>query len=425
MRLSRSNLLAITVAAWALLGVTVAVLVWQLLASPTHRIPSKFLVPSGVVGIVLAITGLFLATPKLALAGMYGVKNAKDRFDIENETRKTLAIILGGASFLIGSYISWQTYQETQSKDVKELLSKSVEQLANAKASIRMGGLQGLMSVMKATSNQKDRQDYLSVVTLLTTYLHDHSPRQSADKSAAGYEVCEGDSDLAKGKLPSGAWIDEGLIMRPDIFRALNILGNRPQLSSSYSDAMDLSFLNLCGVFVQAGHFEWAYMADSNLRRSNFQYDHLQHAQLDDVLADDLLYKGVARPTTFNCSHMEDAILSNARLRGAIFSHANLERASLNGVRAPGAQFLGANLAHANLRDANLHRALFNGANLQAVQLDSKTDLTGADLSDVFGLTNDDLDRSGAKMDQDTRKPTKYRDPKEWTGDAVCRSDTK
>jgi uncharacterized protein YjbI with pentapeptide repeats len=244
----------------------------------------------------------------------------------------------------------------------------------------------------------------------LTTYLHDHSLRRPEGTYSDGTVNCEGDVDLSKAKLSSGVWLLGGLVQRPDIKQALKIIGGRPYPSTSSAEALDLSSLNLCGATAEDGRFEYAFFIGSNLRGGRFQRDYFDHAQFNDVNADDIKVADTSQPVTFTYSRMRCAVFSNGHFRGAAFNDADLEGASFNGSMLSGAYFAssnlrnvnfqGANLHNANFDGANMHNANFNGANMEGIKLDKDTDLTGADFRGVFGLSQDDVTKSGAKIDQ-------------------------
>ena len=91
--------------------------------------------------------------------------------------------------------------------------------------------------------------------------------------------------------------------------------------------------------------------------------------------------------------------------RGTSFSHAELQDALLSGADLTGASFYESDLRDADLKGAVLRGAHLNRSNLQGVKIDDKTDLSGADLSDVVGLCVDDIIAAGVITDKDTKSP--------------------
>jgi len=100
-------------------------------------------------------------------------------------------------------------------------------------------------------------------------------------------------------------------------------------------------------------------------------------------------------------ARMAHSDLSRAELRQANLSKALLIRSNMNACSAEGASFVSAilteaDLRGANLRGANLHFAMLKDANLSGADLEDAdltfTDLRGANLSEVRGLSQKQID---------------------------------
>ena len=160
---------------------------------------------------------------------------------------------------------------------------------------------------------------------------------------------------------------------------------------------------------------------DQDLRRANLSGTNLRDAKMVGVILGE---QDVDR----------GANLSGARLSGADFSRAHLGYADLSDVYADRPIFAGA-----KLRQATLHYAIFNNADLSGADLSyadlfeatlrgadlsgatlDLADLTGAHLSQVDGLTQDELDKACASSDnQPTIQDSDDSDTKrslEWRG---------
>jgi hypothetical protein len=90
-------------------------------------VPNSYTV--GVLVLVACVTtsGLLYSAPKLQAAAMTTLTE-KERFDVENESRKTMAQILGGAVLIAGLYFTWRTTRvsevnliETQRQEAAKL----------------------------------------------------------------------------------------------------------------------------------------------------------------------------------------------------------------------------------------------------------------------------------------------------------------
>lgn len=87
----------------------------------------------------------------------------------------------------------------------------------------------------------------------------------------------------------------------------------------------------------------------------------------------------------FDAADMAGVLLMNAKLNDGSFVYTNLSGAQLNNADLSGADLTNAWLNHAQLQGAKLGNANLTGAKLRGVQLH------GADLSQVVGLTQDQL----------------------------------
>ena len=87
----------------------------------------------GVIITVALVTGILWKVPQLQVN--YADIPANDRFNSENEARKTLATILGAIVLLGGAYFTWRNIhlvQEGQITDGSQRLLSSLERLTLA-----------------------------------------------------------------------------------------------------------------------------------------------------------------------------------------------------------------------------------------------------------------------------------------------------
>ena len=106
---------------------------------------------------------------------------------------------------------------------------------------------------------------------------------------------------------------------------------------------------------------------------------------------------------TLRNAYLIDADLRGADLSDAVLVQVRLDGATLFDADLTGADLTGAKLAGARLRAANLGGALLPGADITDADL-SGTDLRGTDLSEVLGLTSEQIDK--ARINDHTRLPT-------------------
>jgi hypothetical protein len=81
----------------------------------------------GVLGLGLVVLILLWGLPKWQAARL-GLP-PKERFELENEARKTLAQIIGGAAILTGLYFTWGTLEVNREGQITERFTHAIDQL--------------------------------------------------------------------------------------------------------------------------------------------------------------------------------------------------------------------------------------------------------------------------------------------------------
>ena len=281
----------------------------------------------------------------------------KVMFDVENESRKTLAQILGGiAAFVAFYFFMWQKNRLEQEGQITDRLSKAVEQLGNSALSIRFGGIYALERIARDSA-----ADHWSVMQVLTAYVRE----KTKPKSASGMAT------MASSPTETGE--KEEITPPTDIQAILTMIALRDHVDMEERGGkrLDLSNCDLRG----------AYLGKKDEREINLQR------------------------INFSNSDLAKADLIGANLQGTNLGSANLDGADLRGVNLDGADLSGANLQGADLREANFQQgADLSGANLQGADLRwaklQRADLSGANLQGAFlyeaNLQGADL--SGAKI---------------------------
>lgn len=289
----------------------------------------------------------------------------EEKLKLENETRKIMAEILGGACILIGLIFTWETVRSTaeslrvsqegllvsqkslqvaQESQYNEQFTRAIEQLGKldevgkeSQLAIRLGGIRGLERLA-----QTSEQDYWPIMDILTTHIREQARWLANPKETA--------TDSTGPKA--------------DIAAMLNVLGNR---SKSYGKGESRP-LDLSG---------------ADLRRAN-----LERFNFDNAI--------------FRATHLENAFLKESKLNQAILTLAYLNEADLERAQLNGADLTGANLSGANLSGAALRGAVLNAANFSGATLDG-AELFGVDLRSVRNLTRQQI--QNAKTDHTTQLP--------------------
>jgi Pentapeptide repeats (8 copies) len=250
-------LLAMTIVLWSLPG-------W-LLAALT--LLERHLPLVGVLGGGLTILMLLWGLPKWQATRLD--LPPKERFELENEARKTLAQIIGGAVLIAGLFFTWANLkitQETATKNqeltregqITERFTHAVDQLGAIdpegapKLESRLGGIYALKRVAK-----ESERDHWTIMRILTAYIGLHAPWDPMDTQPA-----EKDEPLAK--------------RAPDIQAALDVLGWRTRAYEQEDERLSLWHVNLYRAHLSWANLERAYLGGANLRRADLRHAHLQ-----------------------------------------------------------------------------------------------------------------------------------------------------
>jgi uncharacterized protein YjbI with pentapeptide repeats len=294
------------------------------------------------------------------------ISDPKARADVEDNLRKSIGQLIGGAAVILGAGLAYyQTQQtlQTQSQHAKDTLqaqdeqskrtvtsqqvSKGFELLSETENAVkRLGGIYALEGVMNTSE-----QYHESVIDTLCAFV-----RFSTEKSAT-----EG---------PPAT----------DVQAALTVIKRRTAGPGR--------------VVLAHAQIPKAVLNDADLIGADLNGVNLSHAKLLGVK----LSGGAS---------LVDAKLIAAELFNANLSGANLVRAKLNG-----AQPISVDLSDATLIEADLSEVNLNGANLSGAKLNGAI-LDKADLSDALNLTQGQLDAAcgtGTKLPRGlTIKPCQSR----------------
>jgi len=113
-------------------------------------------IAAGVAVIVALATALWWWLPKWEVNRLrMTIRDAKARADVEDNFRKTIGQLIGGAAVLIGAgfayYQSQLTSQPTHDQLISQQVSKGFEQLGSDKVATRLGGIYALEGVMNTS----------------------------------------------------------------------------------------------------------------------------------------------------------------------------------------------------------------------------------------------------------------------------------
>ena len=280
----------------------------------------------GVVALLLFLWWAWWWLPKHQ-ARRLDLIDDKARADVEDNFRKTIGQLIGGAAVLIGAafaYLQFAQQQETaqqQQRAAHDLLisnqvAKGFELLGNKEHELpqRLGGIYTLEGVMNDPASQ---QYHKPVLEALCAFIRDETTDKTGDESPGS-----------------------------DIQAALTVIGRRAE------DVIGKSIIDK------------GYPTAASL---NLAATHLPNADL-------------------GSADLRHAFLTHANLRGAYLGFSNLRGANLHRAHLAGAYLGHSDLGLAELSDADLTGADLTEADLTGALHLTKEQLERACVKDVKGL---------------------------------------
>jgi hypothetical protein len=267
-----------------------------------------------LMGAFAAGTWGFWILPQMRVASEKTL-TPKERIELENATRSslaqsfgTLSQTVGGIVLVIGVYFTWRNLIATEDKQITERFTKAIEQIGSDKPEVCMGGIYALERI--ASDSEKDHWIVMEVLCSFVKH------RSSMDKNRGNQQP-----------------------ISKEIQAALTVIKRRKTSQDPKRKNLDLSFSYLKGANLRGEGFKTFL-----LRREDFVSSNLQEAD-------------------FTGSNLESSDFTGSNLVGACFSKANLNTA----------EFTRANLLQADFTNASTNATKFTDANLkQAKGLESK-----------------------------------------------------
>ena len=143
------------------------VTIWWNLAPVDHLLEWLGLAVCGLTILIIILWKL----PQWQVERVQGLE-PKERWDRENEARKTLATILGGAVLLAGLFGTWKNLQVAQEGQITDRFTKAIDQLGatnpdkTPKIEVRLGGIYALERI----ANESEK-DHWPIMEVLCTYV--------------------------------------------------------------------------------------------------------------------------------------------------------------------------------------------------------------------------------------------------------------
>ena len=268
------------------------------------------------------------------------IKDPKDRADVEDNFRKSIGQLIGGAAVILGAGLAYYQTQETlseQHQQSERTLQAQEEQSRRTVSSQQVS--KGFELLSEKDSSPVKR---LSAIYLL----------ESVVKTDENYNASVLDALSAFVRVSTANSTDQGP-PPTDVQAALTVISRHPNRSVR--------------VVLTSAHILQAFLNDASLIDADLGGIKLNDAQLAGI-------------------DLRGALLVNASLNAAKLFGANLSHANMNEANLSGAELISANLTGATLIKATLSNVNLNGANLAGAKLNN-ANLDQADLSDALNLT--------------------------------------
>jgi uncharacterized protein YjbI with pentapeptide repeats len=377
-----------------------------------RRVALKVLVG---IGIVLAFLAVVIWVPKLSFIQPGGELTAAERAKAESDLRGHLLQALGGLVLILGAYFTGRTFTLNREGQITERFTRAVEQLADDKLDIRLGGIYALERIAHDSETH-----YEPVIEVLTAFLREHARWRPEAIAFSDPASRTGPPDGLRVDFQAAATVlqrrDRGY-ERPNYSLDLRRVDlDKASLPSATLSKANLSGANLSGAFLSGADLSGADLSGADLSNVYLIEGNLSGANLSGgaTLSQATLIEVNLSGASFSGANLIGADLRRADLSWAYLGNADLSRAYLVGANLRGATLSGADLIGAELIDANLSGANLTGADLTGAALGG-ADLTtarlaGANLTAVVGLTQTQLDV--AETDEHTTLPDRL-DPEE------------
>lgn len=212
--------------------------------------------------VVLAVLGLFIALSLLAIlwfvpewqgSRLPAEVGAKDRAELVDAYRTTLAQALAGIGLLGGLYFTWRSLIVAREGQITERYTEAITQLGDQNPAVRTGAMYALERI-----GRNSQEDHWPIVEVLTAYI-----RQEAawTPQSANTPLCP---------------------VRSDIQAALNVLARR-KWRHTESRRISLVDTDLRRAYLVDAHLEGAYLPYTHLEEAILNGAHFERADLTGV----------------------------------------------------------------------------------------------------------------------------------------------
>ena len=334
------------------------------------------------VGAIIALV-VITTIPRRLVRPEESFADRASRLSVENEIRRTIVQMLGGAFVLASVFFTYQTVrvsqetlEVTQRGQITERFTRAIDQIGSGKVDVAAGGIYALGQLARESRTEHD-----PIMDILTSYIREHAPLEGS----CGAESAGGTPSLRSS-------------VRSDVQAAITVIGRRNAAFDEPDDPIDLRNVNLPGGDFAGGNFEDALFTGSCLYEADFEDAVLDRARFETLTVTNVRGALGFERTTITGASFENAHAEGARFRsvtglyvhmaGADLRNADLRYATLGPPRDDGLTF-GSDLSNTDLRGADLRHAMLNRADLVDADLRG-ANLKGARLATLEGAVTDD-----------------------------------
>jgi Pentapeptide repeats (8 copies) len=248
---------------------------------------SRHKVWAGIV-IVLALLAVVIYLPRVPFVGPRSGREA------ESEFRGHLLQALGGLVLAVGAYFTGRTFALNREGQITERFTRAVEQLADEKLDIRLGGIYALERIARDSETH-----YEPVMEVLTAFLREHTREgvETSDPGSAKPDAGEPEQASQAPKLRSE--------LRADFQAAATVIGKRDRRHERSDYHLNLRMVRLQGASLEDARLERAALSETDLSRSYLRHAVLSEADLDqadlseaDLSGANLSHAGSPEPTS-------------------------------------------------------------------------------------------------------------------------------
>lgn len=239
----------------------------------------------------------------------------KERLNLEDNTRKTFAQIVGGALILGSLLFSYNTYRLQEEGQFTDRFTNAVNQLGENNSEVCLGGMYALERIAKDSP-----KDHWTVIEILSAYVRNNKKKKMLSTEETNI------NQNTNNKVNEEEENTKVLIRTQT---ALTIIGRRVFEQDSKTDKINLSEVELFKADLANANLSNVKLTQSIFIKADFTKADLRNSDLTNANLDESQFV----ETNLSDTTLIGAKLRNAELAGADLSYADLRGTDLSGVK--------------------------------------------------------------------------------------------